>query len=378
MFFKMKILAVITAALMLPSFHCLAWGDSGSPASGNSVSPANGETNVSDSLSVKETVRSVKELVTASMSRSEMEQFVPRYAFQPVKSLIPSDVDAIDTLDTVNEHIKIILYSDNSWQYMKDPDYMMKADVFKENWDATSLDPYKVKYDSLPITWSMWVVDSLSQYHCPYIGDIHPRGKFGIRRGRRHQGVDLPLQTGTPIYAAFDGEVRISRYMSGYGNLVVIRHPNGIETFYGHLSKRNVESGDWVRAGDEIGLGGSTGRSTGAHLHFETRYNGFAFDPQWLIDFKSGDLRHRLFVLKRKYFSPYSNYEQDFEDEFQNEEEDRKEEAERAAMRFHTVKSGDTLGRIAINNGTTVSAICRLNGISSTTVLKIGRRLRVR
>ncbi len=375
---KMKILDFWVAALLLLPVYSFAAGDSRINRSEVAVSSETTERPESDTLSVKETIRSVKELVTASMSKSEMERFMPRYAFSPVKSLIPSDVDAIDTLDTVNEHIKVILYSDNSWQYMKDPDYMMKSDVFKENWDASSLDPYKVKYDSLPLTWSLWVVDSLGQYHCPYIGDIHPRGKFGIRRGRRHQGVDLPLQTGTPIYAAFDGEVRISKYMGGYGNLVVIRHPNGIETFYGHLSKRNVESGDWVRAGDEIGLGGSTGRSTGAHLHFETRYNGFAFDPQWLIDFKSGDLRHRLFVLKRKYFSPYSNYEQDFEDEFRNEEDDRREEAERAAMRFHIVKSGDTLGRIAINNGTTVGAICRLNGISSTTVLKIGRRLRVR
>ena len=375
---KMKILDFWVAALLLLPVYSFAAGDSRINRSEEAVSSETTERPESDTLSVKETIRSVKELVTASMSKSEMERFMPRYAFSPVKSLIPSDVDAIDTLDTVNEHIKVILYSDNSWQYMKDPDYMMKSDVFKENWDASSLDPYKVKYDSLPLTWSLWVVDSLGQYHCPYIGDIHPRGKFGIRRGRRHQGVDLPLQTGTPIYAAFDGEVRISKYMGGYGNLVVIRHPNGIETFYGHLSKRNVESGDWVRAGDEIGLGGSTGRSTGAHLHFETRYNGFAFDPQWLIDFKSGDLRHRLFVLKRKYFSPYSNYDLDLVAEFRNEEDDRREEAERAAMRFHIVKSGDTLGRIAINNGTTVGAICRLNGISSTTVLKIGRRLRVR
>ena len=371
-----KILAAMAAAVALPSFYTQA-GDMDimpEPIPIEEISAAGGD----DTLSVKETVKSVKELMTASMTKSEVELFLPRPAFRPVKSLIPSDADAIDTLDTVNEHIKVILYSDNTWQYMKDPEFMMKADVFKDNWDATSLDPYRVKYDSLPLTWSLWVVDSLGQYHCPYIGEIHPRGKFGIRRGRRHQGVDLPLQTGTPIYAAFDGEVRVSKYMSGYGNLVVIRHPNGIETFYGHLSKRNVESGDWVRAGDEIGLGGSTGRSTGAHLHFETRYNGFAFDPQWLIDFKSGDLRHRLFVLKRKYFSPYSNYEQDFEDEFKNEEDDRREEAERAAMRYHVVRSGDTLGRIAINDGTTVSAICRLNGISSTTVLKIGRRLRVR
>lgn len=303
---------------------------------------------------------------------------IPRPALEPLKSLVKSPSDPIDTLDTANEYIKVVLFADNTWQYVKLPGYQSEKDVFENNWDTTVSNPYKLEQANLPYSWSIWLVDSLDQYKCPFQGEIHPRGKFGPRRGRRHQGVDIPLKTGDPIYAAFTGKVRMSKYLGGYGNVVVIRHENGIETFHGHLSKRMVEEGDWVNAGDVIGLGGSTGRSTGPHLHFETRYQGFAFDPQWLIDFKTGDLRHRLFVLKKKYFSPYSNYEQDFEDEWKNEEDDKREEAERAAMRWHTIKSGDTLGRIAINNGTTVSAICKLNGITPKTVLKIGRRIRVR
>lgn len=303
---------------------------------------------------------------------------VRRPALEPVPSLEQVKSGAIDTLDTVNEHVKVILYADNTWKYYKLPSFEQEENVFDEYWDETSSNPYKLEYKDLPYSWSIWLADSLSYYCCPFKGDVHPRGKFGMRRGRRHQGVDIPLKTGDPIYAMFNGRVRMSKYMGGFGNLVVIRHENGIETFHGHLSQRNVEVGDWVNAGDVIGLGGSTGRSTGPHLHFETRYKGFAFDPQWLIDFKTGNLRHRLFVLKKKYFDIYSNYEQDFEDEWKNEEDDKREEAERAAMKWHTVKSGDTLGRIAINNGTTVSAICKLNGITPTTVLKIGRRLRVR
>jgi murein DD-endopeptidase MepM/ murein hydrolase activator NlpD len=303
---------------------------------------------------------------------------IPRPALEPLKSLIKSPSDPIDTLDTANEYIKVVLFADNTWQYVKLTGYESEKDVFENNWDTTVSNPYKLEQANLPYSWSIWLVDSLDQYKCPFQGEIHPRGKFGPRRGRRHQGVDIPLKTGDPIYAAFTGKVRMSKYLGGYGNVVVIRHENGIETFHGHLSKRMVEEGDWVNAGDVIGLGGSTGRSTGPHLHFETRYQGFAFDPQWLIDFKTGDLRHRLFVLKKKYFSQYSNYEQDFEDEWKNEEDDKREEAERAAMRWHTIKSGDTLGRIAINNGTTVSAICKLNGITPKTVLKIGRRIRVR
>lgn len=303
---------------------------------------------------------------------------IPRPALEPLKSLVKSPSDPIDTLDTANEYIKVVLFADNTWQYVKLSGYQSEKDVFENNWDTTVSNPYKLEQANLPYSWSIWLVDSLDQYKCPFQGEIHPRGKFGPRRGRRHQGVDIPLKTGDPIYAAFTGKVRMSKYLGGYGNVVVIRHENGIETFHGHLSKRMVAEGDWVNAGDVIGLGGSTGRSTGPHLHFETRYQGFAFDPQWLIDFKTGDLRHRLFVLKKKYFSPYSNYEQDFEDEWKNEEDDKREEAERAAMRWHTIKSGDTLGRIAINNGTTVSAICKLNGITPKTVLKIGRRIRVR
>ena len=303
---------------------------------------------------------------------------IPRPALEPIKSLVTSTSDAIDTLDTANEHIKVILHADNTWHYYKTPEYQQVAGVYDANWEDNSTNPYRIEQKDLPNEWAIWLVDSLDQYHCPFQGSVYHRGKFGVRRGRRHQGVDLPLKTGDPIYAAFTGKVRVSKYWGAFGNLVIIRHDNGIETFYAHLSKRYVEVGDWVNAGDVIGLGGSTGRSTGPHLHFETRYNGFAFDPQWLIDFENGLLRHRLFVLKKKYFNIYSNYEQDFDDEIKNEEDDKKEDAEREAMRWYTIKSGDTLGRIAINNGTTVNALCRLNGIKPTTTLKIGRKIRVR
>ena len=298
-------------------------------------------------------------------------------SLSPVMSCYKSPSDPIDTLDTANEYIKVILFGDNTWEYYKTPEFQAVAGVFDDHWTEAT-DPYGIPQAELPAQWTIWCVDDLGQYHCPYQGEVYYRGKFGVRRGRRHQGVDLPLKTGEPVYATFTGKVRISKYLGAYGNLIVIRHENGIETFYGHLSKRLVEKDDWVNAGDVIGYGGSTGRSTGPHLHFETRYKGYAFDPQWLIDFKEGKLRHRLFVLKKKYFSIYSNYEQDFEDEMKNEEEDKKEDAEREAMRWYTIKSGDTLGRIAINNGTTVNALCRLNGITPTTTLKIGRKIRVR
>ena len=127
-----------------------------------------------------------------------------------------------------------------------------------------------------------------------------------------------------------------------------------------------------------IGKGGNTGRSTGSHLHYEIRYKGHSFDPERLIDFKTGDLRRETFLLKRTYFSPYSRFTQDFDEEVQSDEEDKKIAQEAAAIKYHIVKSGDTLGRIAINNHTTVTKLCQLNGIKKTTTLRIGQRIRVR
>ena len=293
--------------------------------------------------------------------------------------------DEADTLDTDDPAVKIILYNDYTWRFIKDPKVVMEQDVFNEYWTDRTVDPYHFPTDSLPDVWTVWIVDSLGQYHCPHQTAVY--SAFGYRHGRRHQGVDLPLRTGDPVYAAFDGKVRISAYTGGYGNLIVLRHENGLETFYGHLSKSHVQPGDWVHAGEVIGDGGSTGRSTGPHLHFETRYKGYAFDPQWLIDFKQGILRHRLFTLKKRYFDPGSKYAQSEEDEeeIQKADEQDRQQAEQerkrkeaAAKQYHKIRSGDTLSGIAKKYGTTVSKLCSLNGIKSTTVLQVGKTIRVK
>lgn len=303
-----------------------------------------------------------------------------RLARKRIESVPAIDSLAVlDTLPSGDDAVQVVLFANSTWKYVRNRAVAKDSTIFEKYWDTEKLFPYKdIEYSSLPKSLVIDLVDSTNGYHTPY-KPSPIRSRYGPRRGRAHQGVDLALKTGEPIYATFSGRVRISQYnRGGYGNLVVIRHDNGLETYYGHLSERMVEPNQWVEAGQVIGLGGSTGRSTGPHLHFETRYYGQSFDPERLIDFKSGTLCRETFLLKRSYFSIYSRASQDFEDEIANEEQDKKEQAERETMRYHKIRSGDTLGAIARKYGTTVGNICRLNGIKSTTILRIGRTLRVR
>ena len=289
----------------------------------------------------------------------------------------------VDTLDIQDGRLLLVLKDDHTWYYIKNFKMMEQDSTFVKDWVPNSTNPYRTPLDSLPLRNSICLVDSASSFVCP--NQVKVFSRFGIRRGRRHQGVDLPLKTGTPVVAAFDGRVRASTYNSGYGNLVIIRHENGLETYYGHLSKREVEVGDWVRAGDEIGLGGSTGRSTGPHLHFETRYQGFAFDPEWIADYETGQLRKNVFVLRRSYLNANSHYTPesiDEEDEIYADqekivEEEKRIAAEQAAIRYYTVRDGDNLSKIAQRQGKSLNAILRLNPGINPDKLSIGQRIRV-
>ncbi len=299
---------------------------------------------------------------------------------QPITSVRElSCAIVVDTLPTENDAVSIVLYNDNTWRYVQNRTIEQDSTVYAKYWNNDTISPYKeIQLGSLPKSVAIQLVDSLKNYHYPYIGRITSR--YGPRRRRNHNGIDLALKTGDTIYAVFDGRVRFSKSAEngGYGGLVVIRHDNGLETYMGHLSKRLVEANDWVVAGQPIALGGSSGRSTGPHLHFEVRYCGQSFDPERLIDFKTGNLRRETFLLRRSYFDIYSKYDQNFDDEIANYNDDKKEEAELVARRYYTVRKGDTLSGIAYRNHTTVGRICKLNGISASKPIGIGKRLRIR
>lgn len=194
------------------------------------------------------------------------------------------------------------------------------------------------------------------------LGGSKINSDFGWRKSRFHSGIDLDLEVGDNVYASFDGIVKRSDYVSGYGNLVVIKHFNGLETYYAHLSKILVMEGDTIASGDKIALGGNTGRSTGPHLHYEIRYRGAAINPKYLVNFKDADINSEVFYLKKEHFKPTTTAGT----------------TTVAGKKYYTVKKGDTLGKIAARNNTTVSKICKLNGISSKKVLKPGQKLRVK
>lgn len=188
----------------------------------------------------------------------------------------------------------------------------------------------------------------------------HVTSPFGPRKGRMHYGVDLKLRTGDPVQVAFGGVVRISKYNSTFGHVVVVRHHNGLETLYAHLSKRLVAHGDQVTAGEVIGLGGNTGRSYGSHLHFEVRFMDQPIDPASVFDLENGSLLSGTLDIHPGVFEQLAAYR-----------------AELAARRYHTVRSGDTLSAIARRHGTNVQALCRLNGLRQTSILRVGQRVRV-
>jgi murein DD-endopeptidase MepM/ murein hydrolase activator NlpD len=222
---------------------------------------------------------------------------------------------------------------------------------------------------------------SLERFAFPVKGQITsgygPRNLFG---SHFHHGMDMGLHTGDSVRAAMDGVVRIAksdRY--GYGNFVVVAHEAGLETLYGHLSKILVEPGTRIRAGQTLGLGGSTGRSTGPHLHFEFRLFGMTFDPARVIDFKTKRVKTPQAVIDKSWFCQYkAGCSHDGKNHLKNESEEDEELTETSeSARFHVVKQGDILGALAVRYNTSVSELCKINGLKSGSTLHLGQKIKL-
>lgn len=236
----------------------------------------------------------------------------------------------------------------------------------------------------------------LRQFHMP-CDSRKVTSHYGYRRSfrRLHYGTDIKVFVGDTIRAAFSGKIRVVQFeRKGYGNYVIIRHPNGLETVYAHMSKHLVKPDQIVRRGEPIGLGGNTGRSTGSHLHFETRFLGQFIDPEKLFDFEAQDVKGDFYLYCSNGRSTMlaSNDIVGGEEEMDEETAQAlmEKEAESEAYQqkriqemkakprtsVHKVKSGDTLSSIAHKYGTTVDRLCRLNNIKSTSILRLGQIIR--
>lgn len=226
----------------------------------------------------------------------------------------------------------------------------------------------------------------LRHFHMPTPSRVIT-SNFGYRWGRNHDGLDIKVYIGDTIRAAFSGKVRIVRYEGGgYGKYIVIRHNNGLETVYGHLSKQLVKENQIVRAGEPIGLGGNTGRSTGSHLHFETLLCGTPINPALMFDFRSQD------VVADSYTYVKDTYKQESREatrqrgvngsgrytreEVRGELAQESTAAESGEKLYHKVAKGETLYSIANKRGVTVDTLLKLNNLSRRSKIRVGMMIR--
>ena len=273
----------------------------------------------------------------------------------PLFSFAQRNTNAIiDTVETPNG--PAILYKNFTWEYLQDEPILMTLDedstgLFSTQWINNQIFAYRIKPDSIRDT--LVVLTTTDRcFTLPIYGKLFRGFTYS------HKGLDIKLNKGDSIKAAFDGVVRYAKYnRGGFGNLVIIRHYNGLETYYGHLSKINVKVNQVVRSGEHIALGGSTGRSRGPHLHFEIRYKDIPLDPLRVIDYDDQKLISNNFPITKRVFYP-----NDF--------------VENALV--VRIKNGDTVGKLARKYHTSIKEICAMNKIKPTTTLRVGRSIRVR
>lgn len=258
---------------------------------------------------------------------------------------------------------------------MLDMDEIPADDVYGGVWGNSRVNIYS----GISANTDTFRVD-LSNFSMPTMG--YMTSNFGKRRRRMHYGVDLKVQTGDTIYAAFDGRVRLCQFdRRGYGNYVVIRHSNGLETVYGHLSGFIVKENDIVKSGEPIALGGNTGRSTGSHLHLEFRYLGQPIDPNKIVDFDNKVCHRDSYLITPRTFNlggvGSSRLASTARSSRTSNKSTTKNKYVSGKVNYYRIKKGDTLGKVAKRYGTTVKKLCRLNNLSERTVLRLGQSIRV-
>ena len=246
-------------------------------------------------------------------------------------------------------------------------------DIKSDHWDTTVYNPYRNTFQQFPL--ELTFTDSTYASPVPHIKVVTSR--YGWRRGRPHKGIDIDLVTGDSVVSVLAGIVRYAKYTNGFGNAVVVRHYNGLESTYAHLSHIGVKANDSIKKGQYLGKGGNTGNSRGSHLHLELTYKGESIHPEYLFDFSpKNEIREKQVWVTQKWTHA----------RFHNSKLASKvqviKSADEAALlsltkqpKFYVVKKGDTLYGISRRNNMSVAALCHTNAIKQNAPLKIGQKL---
>ncbi|WP_310397192.1 M23 family metallopeptidase [Hymenobacter sp.] len=292
--------------------------------------------------------------------------------FNPAKKLSIVSEDTTTLNDGSQEIVEMSeeVLIDSSW---------VKVAGYFSIWDTRSVNPYRVDGRSYRDSLRLKLTDPSRQRFAqmPLVTTPVTSG-FAFRGYRWHYGMDLDLETGDSVKSAFDGVVRISAWDGGgYGNYVLVRHYNGLETIYGHMSKSMVTVGTFVKAGQLLGYGGSTGRSTGSHLHFEVRYQGNPINPALVYDFPGYKLKTDNFTITSQLFNYYSRAISRSRSSRSSSGRSRSGTPARARQTVtHRVRSGDTLSEVAEKYGVRVSTLRKLN--PNVRTLQPGKKLRIK
>ncbi|WCO03133.1 peptidoglycan DD-metalloendopeptidase family protein [Psychroserpens ponticola] len=276
------------------------------------------------------------------------------------------DLNIVDRLD-----FEVIKKADSTDITIKS-DTITPIDIKAEYWNHTVYNPFKNELVMFPLQLEF----KDSTYASPIGKNKVITSRYGWRRGRAHKGIDIDLITGDSLFAMFDGIVRMSRYSRGHGKTVVIRHYNGLETVYAHLSKYGAKENDSIKKGQYIGKGGVSGNARGSHLHLVINYKGISINPEYLFEFnETNSIRANEIWITQQWTRPYVHNSKRQSKITPLLSEEEAITSLKKQKKIYVVKRGDTLSRISKRNNVTIAAICKTNAISKNSVIKPGQKL---
>ena len=278
-------------------------------------------------------------------------------------------MNAID-FEELDAHInKSISLESDTFHELKDS---TTASIKDEYWDTTIYNPYK----GVTVKFPFQLKFNDSNYISPISRNKVITSRYGWRNRRAHKGIDIDLITGDSVLSMFDGIVRFAKYNTGHGRTVIVRHYNGLETVYAHLSKYAVKANDTVKQGQLLGKGGTSGNARGSHLHLVINYNGIAINPEYLFDFtENNSIRSTEIWITKKWTRPYihSSRRQTKLNLLLTESDAMA--SLNAEKKVYVVKRGDTLSKISLRNNVSIASICKTNYIRRNSIIRIGQKL---